>query len=350
MRKLILLCFSIVLLAGCGGGGSNSSFHPPSYRKVSFSAIRMLDLPAEDLIYSRTTGLLYASVRDTGSEYSNTVAAIDLVSGSVVKSAPVGNNPTILALSDDSHYLYVATDNTITRLETATLQVGTSFSLGDEPWGRGPMDAKDMEVLPGKPESVVVSLMNEGYSPETYAIAIFDNGVRRTTMTSILPGVSIFALDPSDPSCLLGGDLDSTEFGLYKLRVTEEGISIEEHTPDVFHVPADDIKIAGGLMYTSAGDVVDPVSKTWLRWVQPTVCGVEPDLDKGLVYALAWDSPWLEEMFLRAFDIETNGRVASVSVEEIVHGFPKAIVKWGEDGLAFTEGNNVYLLSVVVSS
>lgn len=342
MRRLVLLGLFLVLLAGCGGGSSKP--------RVSFTAITSLDLPAKDLVYSPATGLLYASVRDTGAQYSNTVVAIDPVSGLVVDSASVGSNPTVLALSSDNRYLYVAVDNAVTRLDVAALEVGPSFSLGDEPWGRGPMDAKDIEVLPDRQESVVVSLKNEGYSPGTYGVAVFDNGVRRPTMTTPKDGVSLVVFDPSDPSRLLGADMDSTEFGLYKLHVTEEGISVEEHTSDVFTSFADDVKIAGGLVYSSAGDVVDPVSKKHVGCVADIACGVEPDPTKGLIYTLVWNNWSLDEMFLQVIDAGTFRPVGSVSVEKIIQGIPNALVRWGEDGIAFSDGNSVHLLRIVVAS
>ena len=70
--------------------------------------IRRIPLAVNDLVYSSSTGKLYASVPSTAGSNGNSIATIDPSTGIVSNATFIGSEPTKLALSDDGHSLYAS--------------------------------------------------------------------------------------------------------------------------------------------------------------------------------------------------------------------------------------------------
>ncbi len=104
---------------------------------------------------------------------------IDPFTGTIETSVFVGSEPGKLALSDNSQYLYVSLDGaaSICRVDVAAQMADLQFSLGSGI--HGPRYAEDIEVLPGNPEAIAVSLQFLSVSPRFAGVAIYVNGVPR---------------------------------------------------------------------------------------------------------------------------------------------------------------------------
>src|SRR5215213_1764128 len=72
--------------------------------------IRRIALRTNDLVYSGSTGKLYASLPSNAGSNGNSIAPIDPTTGIVGGSTFIGSEPNKLALSDDGHSLYVSLD------------------------------------------------------------------------------------------------------------------------------------------------------------------------------------------------------------------------------------------------
>src|SRR6185369_4927726 len=142
--------------------------------------IRQIPLTTNDLVYSSSTGKIYASVPSTAGGNGNSLQAIDPTTGLVTSSTFVGSEPNHLAISDDGHSLYVSLDGSfsVRRFEALTNTPGTQFSMGQDTFFFSRFGANDLSVAPGNPNLLAVARTLQA------GVAIFDNGVRRTNVAS----------------------------------------------------------------------------------------------------------------------------------------------------------------------
>ena len=89
--------------------------------------IRRINLTTNDLVYSSTTGKIYASIPSSAGSSGNSIAAIDPATGLISSTTFIGSEPNKLALSDDGHSLYVSLDGTfaIRRFDALTNTPGS---------------------------------------------------------------------------------------------------------------------------------------------------------------------------------------------------------------------------------
>jgi sugar lactone lactonase YvrE len=190
--------------------------------------------------------LLYATVPGDARKYANRLAVIDPQTGKVVTSTPVGLEPSKLALSDDSRYLYVVYDRTsITRFDLLTLRPDRSFQVTVG----SPVDIPDIKVMPGHPDTVAVFLSG------IQAIAIIDNGIVR-------PGISrdTFGntLAFSSDTTLWASTTLITPNQVHKYNIDAGGVSAIGNSPVFYLSPFDRaIQFSNGAIYSSTGSVFD---------------------------------------------------------------------------------------------
>src|SRR5215204_31857 len=72
--------------------------------------VRKIALRANDVVYSPSTNMLYASVPSAAGTGGNTVTPIDPATGAVGTPVFVGSEPNRLALGDDGRTLYTYLD------------------------------------------------------------------------------------------------------------------------------------------------------------------------------------------------------------------------------------------------
>src|SRR3954447_8470097 len=177
--------------------------------------IRQIPLTTNDLVYSSSTGRIYASVPSSAGSSGNSLQAIDPTTGLVTSSIFVGSEPNKLAISDDGHSLYVSLDGSLAlrRFETLTNTPGTQFSVGQEPFFFGRLGASDIAVAAGNPNLIAVARTQQA------GVAIFDNGVRRTNTAASGSNFITFSASASK--------LYSTGFdGLSTLAVDGAGVTV----------------------------------------------------------------------------------------------------------------------------
>ena len=134
--------------------------------------IRKISLTTNDLVYSSTTGKIYASVPSSGGSGGNSITAIDPSTGLITNSTFIGSEPNKLALSDDGHSLYVTLDGAVAirRFDALTNTPGLQFSPGiDSFFGR--YIVSDFAVAPGHPETIAVSRWFQGLFPPEAGVA-----------------------------------------------------------------------------------------------------------------------------------------------------------------------------------
>ncbi len=140
-------------LATSAISGTNST---PVQAQADF--IRQIPLTANDVVYSSSTGKLYASVPSSAGINGNSIATIDPSTGVISNSVFVGSEPNRLALSDDGRTLYTSLDgaSAIRRFDVVTQTLGLQFGLGQHAFF-GTYRANDLAVAPGDPNLVAVA-------------------------------------------------------------------------------------------------------------------------------------------------------------------------------------------------
>lgn len=323
-------------------------------------SFRTIALPANDLVYDPAAKRIYASVPSRAGAIGNSVVAIDPMTGRVGPALFVGGEPSRLALSDDGRSLWVALDGAaaVRQVDLAERRAGLQFSL--PPGAFGQPRVGDMEVVPGSPRSVAISLYHPGISPGFAGLAIYDNGVPRPRqITSLFEN----GLRPIGSNRITFSDSASTLYGL----ATEGSATIQQMAVDAHGVTTVDsfitdrvswgynldLQFADGLLYLNWGRVIDPVTHRFVGTypvTEPYSLFV-PDPAAGRVFFLPhWAYPNSPPRPLEVFDLR---RFTLVGRQELPVRFERAgsLIRWGEDGLAFrTDRDEVVLFrSALVS-
>ena len=301
--------------------------------------VRLTFLKTNDIVYDPVSQRIYASVPSTWFQYPNSVVAIDPLTGNVV-STPlfVGPEPGKLAISDDGQFLYVAIGGggAIARVTVAAWTAEMPVVLGSDSFF-GPYMAEDIEVQPGHPNVIAVSLMYSGLSPRHAGVAIYDDGVRRAVMTPGHTGSNVIEFSRDDPSRLYGYNNETTDFGFRRMRVGDDGVTTEDATGGLIDGFSVDIELHGGRIYATSGRVIDPealvIVGTYAIPSPPGAQLVEVDDDAGVAYFLSGNQ-------LLSFDRDSLAPVAEPFPIVPLMGTPSRLIKWGTDGLAFRSDQN----------
>lgn len=311
------------------------------------AAVRQVALKTNDLVYNSSDRQLYASVPGNVGQNGNSITTIDPSAGTVGASAFVGSEPNRLALSDDGRTLYVGLDGAaaVRRFDTTSRTPNLQFSLGGTPFC-GAFIAEDIAVQPGNANVIAVSRRRSGCSGNE-GVAIFDNGTARP-MTST-NGMSINAVEFSAAAdTLYGYNSGSTGFELYKLALSNSGVTTTKTTSGVIRGFGVDIKYEGGALYTTTGRAVDAEAQTLLGTYVPesvaSVASVVPDSNINRVFFLTSVGSGASTVRLWAYDNLTFLPVGYIDIPS-VSGAVSSLVRWGDDGLAFrTSGGQVFLI------
>jgi subtilisin-like proprotein convertase family protein/subtilisin family serine protease len=302
--------------------------------------VTQLDLAANDLIYDPGTQRIYASVPP------DSITVIDPFTGTVGPSIVVGNTPNRLAISDDGQFLYVGLDGdfAVRRVTLATLTPGLVIPLGT---GAFPYDhpraAEDIAVLPGSPNSIAVARRVFAVSPQHAGVAIFDNAVQRPVETAVHSGSNVIEFSGS-AARLYGYNTETSESGFRRMAVDGTGATVIDTTRDVVRLSGD-IKFAAGLIYSTAGQVVDPEPRTLVGTFAVGCCpsSVVPDVGVGRVF-------FLQNQTILAFNAATFIRLGTFQVAA-ASGTTGRLIRWGDEGLAFrTSEGQVFLVEGSIDS
>ncbi|MBS1808615.1 MAG: hypothetical protein JST84_10530 [Acidobacteria bacterium] len=222
-------------------------------------------LSAFDLAYSEATDRLYATESIDGGQMSGTtVKVINPSNGQILSSIEVGAGARYLAISDDGGSLYVSLDGPqVKRINLRTGQIDLTFPVlsGREDCAKG---ISYLRVMPGHPETVAVTTYCTLYGQQA-GIAIFDNGkMRPQTVEPKLGtyfGVKRYAFGDT-PDVLYGYNTDSDAFELYKFKITDQGITVEENlNTGLTYAFNTWVEFNNGLLYTSNGRAIDVTNK-----------------------------------------------------------------------------------------
>jgi hypothetical protein len=263
----------------------------------------------------------------------------------------MGSEPGRMTISEDGKFLYTALNGAgaIRRLDLTNLTPGQQFPLGNQvtagaqvPTIEGPYYARDLEVLPGRNDSVVAVR----YFPccsGSFGVAAYRDGVKLPVNSDTIDLWSTFSLTFSSSASVLYGIGLSGDF--LKFNVDDDGVTLARVTRwfDLINAGnGTDVVFADGRIYTTNGLVIDPetpkIVGNFSFPTPTTVSGIVPDPATGRLYVLtstAFCGPNCSyTALIYAFDLNTLALIDSIEVPGL-RGAPRSFIRWGANGFAF---------------
>ncbi len=324
MRGMVACGLGVIGVAGVAGGQEPA---PAAAR------VHVIRLTCNSLVYDPVNRKFYASLPSTVGPQGNSIVVIDPDTGEVGPPVAVGSEPDRMAVSEDGSRLYVALRGSgmVRRVDLPGLKVGMQFPVGG---------ARNLAVLPGHRDVVVVQRGEA--AGHGGGVALYDQGVQRPSTAS----PNSFALSFRDRLYTYQNEISSWEFSTWS--VTPAGLVHASGRPSELF---GNLAISGenGRVYTDNGAVLDPETRQVLgrfagfSWSMP----VEPDASTGRVFHLERDR-------IQAFDYRTfvpleslplfgNGGILSGHARGFVE-YGRGLLRWGPDGLAFRDREQVFLV------
>ena len=323
-----------------GGGISNVLEFQILYQPTAISQ------SINDMVWDPVNQVLYFS-------NNNQVCSINPVT-QVIGACQAGDQPDVLAISDDSQFLYVGMDATgsVQRFVLPSMTPDTSYSLGTYENG-SPYYALDLQVAPGSPHTSAVTKGVMYLDPAAQGgITIFDDATARPVTA---PGG--FNLYDSiqwspDATAIYSANSESTSFDFYTLSVDASGVTLNQDYASVFWNPGRIHYDRGsGLVYSDDGfHAVDPT--TGLPAGIFEVGGgwpMAPDSSTNTNFILA-QYIWQEytNYTIDFFDLTRYVPISQVPFSTTATlGFnpPGRFIRYGSNGLAVSfKGDKIYLL------
>lgn len=234
------------------------SFKPINGLQANAAGVTPISLATKDILFDPVRQTIYASVPSGAN--ANTVVSLNPATGQIEGSVTTGSDPGSMALSGDGHYLYVSLDGpgSMRRVDLQSPSQPLEFSLGIGQFNR-PNHAKEIEVLPGQPQSIAISLEDSGFNHE--GVAVYDDATQRPNKPPLTPPNDVIEFG-ANASTLFGMNSLTTEFGLRRLTIDANGVSVAASRQNLLGGNEADMQFANGLLYGSNGKVVDPQTLT----------------------------------------------------------------------------------------
>lgn len=255
----------------------------------ALAQVTRTDLVIADLKYSQSRNILYAAVESSSPHAPNSILLLDPVTGHDRGQIAAGNDPKIIALSDDEQYLYVwlAGDVLIKRFNLSTQQSDLEFPAALTGAPSGSIVAS-MLVVQGDPDSVVIFFKQTCCTPADAGAGVFHNSQQLPDIVAPTSIGCTSATYSASPKALWCQDSVSSSFGIFQLQLDGMGIHVVAvkglSGPDFNQTP---IFFQNVLYFNSYGMVADPVQKILLAqpsFVGASVGGFAVDANAGVIY------------------------------------------------------------------
>ncbi len=318
------------------GGGDSAPEKLTLYRVVPVTPRFLVSVPSRNM--------LYVSVPSSAASNPNTVIPIDPSTGVAQTPIRVGNDPSVMAASEDGKYLYVAcgTDRTIQRIRLETLTIDRTFAWPATNWTDS-LPVREMHVMPGSPETLVVSVQDS-----IGTMALYNDAGLVNFVPSSYPGIQVDGFAFLDPTTVYSLPFTAVQHGYFNVfTIGSAGLQLTPITEPYNGSSYDtgtQVLTDGTLLYTSSGQVWNPVTKTQVATlpvttfdtkVRPSLFNFVMDKSLGQLYAIGGqDYGQTYSTVLTAYDMTTltaSGLVAFPQTGILT----RTLARWGTDGLAF---------------
>jgi len=343
----------VLLMPFTGSVAAANSDHPgPTFG--------LIEVATADLEYSTVTGLVYASVPSGNGSLSDSLVTIDPKSGAVGTPIPIGSDPGIMDISRSGETVYVALNgsSTVRAFDVVTGTPGVEFSVGislepkaDPVDPDVPLVPVELAVLPGDSSSVAV-LSQPRSSTGGQILVIYTDGVARPNRVEFAGSLRLEFGENSTRLYAFAGSGSSPTFE--RFDVDANGVTIVDRTTNL--IPGGrspgDIEFHNGVIYATAGKVIDPEALTQVGSFFDIPFSVfrgnllvEPGHPSNTAYYLRDNASQGVPMSLQKYNSDTFALEESASIAG-ASGIPTSLITTGEHRLAFrTSDDQVWLLS-----
>jgi hypothetical protein len=297
-------------------------------------AVLAVTQEAQDIVYDPRNQVFYLSVTGTATTNPNTISVLDPAVATITSTQPTGVNPNVLAISDDSQFLYAGIDGaaSVQRYILPGLAPDISYALGSGTFG--PYFALDLEVAPGAQQTSAVTLGNTSISPEAQGgITIFDDATPRMVRAGGISPLFDSIQWGADPTALYGANNENSANDFYTLSVNSAGVTLNQDFPRMLSTFLGRIHFDPGtnLIYADDGHAINPSTGLPVgnfNAVGPMV------VDSSLNTAFFLTTGAGVGATIRSFDLTHFTPIASVSIPGAA-GTLSRLIRWGQNGLAF---------------
>ena len=222
------------------------------------------DLPANDIAWDPTRDLIYASLPGSAGASGNSIVTLDPATGAITSSVFIGSEPNRLAVSGNGQFLYVGVDgsSTLQRYTLPAMTQDLSIDLGSDPIS-GPYMAFDLQVEPGAPHTVAVSLGCAYSATSSGGAFIYDDATARPGSASGRLGAFFNSLQwGPDGTKLYATNAATSSWDYYILSVNAGGVSLVYDLPGAFTSYQNALLYDGTshMLYSSSGLVLSPAT------------------------------------------------------------------------------------------
>ncbi len=337
--------------AGPGGGVSNVAefqivFQPTVVKQVT-----------TDIVWDAVNQLMYVSIPSSAPTRANQVCILNPATVKI-STCQAGNEPDVLAVSDDGQFLYVGMDGTgsVQRFVLPGLTPDISYPLGTESGTGAPYYALDLQVAPSTPHTTAVSLGTVTDPRATGGITIFDDSTPRP-ISALGWGPTEDSYDSlqwgPDASTLYAANDEISTVDFYTLAVSPSGVVLTADYPGEFWN-------LGRIHYDRGSALV--YSDDGFHAINPATGMPAGIFEVGGGWPMAPDSSLNTVFILSQYIWQTESPNYTVDLFDMTHYLPISqmpfstqanpvleigrFIRWGTDGLAVndTQGN-IYLIS-----
>lgn len=336
-------------------GGGSSSAKTFLVNAISGTRVTVLDIQANDLVWDPQNQRIYASMAGTAMTNPDSVVAIDPTTGKVVASQAIGNGPNLLAISNDSQFLYTGlnTSGAIQRFTLPGLTPDISFLLGSDPTS-GPYHAIGLAVAPGMPHTTAV-VLGQGTVLPMYGAAIYDDAKARPATIPSIPqgGPSIGQIQwGADSSSLCAEGYTDGGGPIFCYSVDSTGVASRNDYAEMgplagMHRHFDPVT---RYIYADDGTVSDPATGRTLGYYYPNFLPVLgenfllADSSVNRIFVLGQATSQfvqgadVTDYTIDVFDQTHFTEIGSMIIPGVI-GKPMHFILYGNAGLAFSTAN-----------
>lgn len=240
IRKLGLIFFALLL-----------SLHT----QASIKNLKIYNLETNDIIYDEKRDVIYASVSGTAKKYGNSIIKISPKTGEVIESVYVGSEPTNLAITSKSEYLYTTLNGAgaIRRITLDDFKATLQF-----PVSQNNLKGLDIATIPNSPKSIIVVTCDHRCYHYNQ-ITLFDDNIARGEILKVninSPGDIIVTADSQYIILSYIGTLKQIKILADGLKIHNQGINLAEYF-------SRRIKKIDKQIITNSGKKIDPINLVW---------------------------------------------------------------------------------------
>jgi hypothetical protein len=326
-----------------GGLSAPSTFFVGTGGGANFAVIA-INQAAQDIVYDPVNAVFYLSVTGTAAAHPNTISVLDPATATITSSQAAGSNPNVLAISDDSQFLYAGIDGaaSVQRFTLPALHTDISYPLGAAPSG-STFFALDLQVAPGMPHTTAVSLGATGSPSAQGGITIFDDATSRPTKApGFNNGGGLYASIQwsSDATALFAGNNEDSGFDFYTLAVNSSGVSLSQDFQADFNSFSNNIHFDAGtkFVYADDGHAINPASGLPIGNFNTNTLGagvIVPDSNLNTAFFISAGAG--STATIQSFDLTHFTPIASITIPNVTNG-PIRLIRWAQNGLAFITG------------